>query len=137
MRRTASLIATAALLSAPVLVLSTSAAHAGGGHQDGNDGKVCLELDSGKIDTNDEPGSVTITAPEGSLIDGYCVKAGSANSGDGPRYFDVEPTAELTISYPGGKAISHYSYSYSAAPSESPTPGTEEPTPTPTTAARR
>jgi hypothetical protein len=75
-------------------------------------GQVCPELDSGKIDTTGEPVSITITAPDGFLISGYCVKSGSPQSGDGPVLVSVNPPAkEVTITYPSGKVISHYSYS--------------------------
>ena len=43
---------------------------------------VCAGLDSGKIDTSGDPATVTLTAPAGNLITEYCVKAGSAASGD-------------------------------------------------------
>src|SRR5215218_1341903 len=53
--------------------------------------------------------AVAATAPAGFLIDGYCVKAGSSNQGDGPVMVPVNPPqATVTISYPGGKAVSHY-----------------------------
>ena len=72
---------------------------------------VCVGLDSGKIDVSDPP-SVTITAPEGFLIDEYCVKAGSIHNGFGPVYVPVDPPQEeVTITYPGKDSISHYSYS--------------------------
>lgn len=75
-----------------------------------DNGQVCSGLDSGKINVNQQ--SVTITADPGFLIDRYCVKAGSANQGDGPVYVTVNPPRKsVTITYPGGKDISHYSYS--------------------------
>lgn len=75
--------------------------------------QVCKGLSSGKIDTSGEPDVLVITAPDGYLISGYCVKAGSANQGEGPYYVSVEPpTAEITISHPSQKAISHYSLEY-------------------------
>jgi hypothetical protein len=81
--------------------------------------QVCSGLDSGKIDTTGDPGSVTLTAPDGQLITGYCVKAGSEQSGDGPVYVNLdEPQQSVTITYPGGKAISHYSVDYGPAPPE-------------------
>jgi hypothetical protein len=81
--------------------------------------QVCSGLDSGKIDTTGDPGSVTLTAPDGQLITGYCVKAGSEQSGDGPVYVTLdEPQQSVTITYPGGKAISHYSVDYGTAPPE-------------------
>ena len=82
-----------------------------------NGGQVCTGLDSGKIDTTGDPQTVTVTAPEGMLIDGYCVKAGSVNQGDGPVYVTVDPPVKtLTFGYPDGKAVSHYSLSYTTAP---------------------
>lgn len=84
----------------------------GGGGSD-----VCGPLDSGKIDTTGDPQTVTVTAPDGKLIDGYCVKAGSSNQGDGPVYVTVDPPVKtLTFGYPGGKAVSHYSLSYTTEP---------------------
>lgn len=102
-------------------------------------GQVCKGLDSGKIDVSGEVSSLTLTAPEGTLIDGYCVKAGSANQEDGgPVYVDLlEPVSSVTISHPTGKGISHYSFSTTpivvvepspTLPSEEPAP-TEEPVP--------
>jgi len=67
---------------------------------------ICPEGDSGKIDTTGDPLEVTITAPEGFLIDSYCVKGGQDT-----LFVDVDPpAAEVTISLPSGKAVSHYSY---------------------------
>lgn len=79
--------------------------------------QVCGPLDSGKIDTTGDPVSVVVTAPEGKLIDGYCVKAGSVNQGLGPVYVEVDPPqAQVTITYPDGKAVSHWSVSYVDVP---------------------
>lgn len=101
------------LLPASVMAVTTAPAGATGGTD-----QVCQGLDSGKIDTEGNPKTVTLTAPEGKLIDKYCVKAGSENSGDGPHYEVVDPPAKtVTISYPSGKDISHYSASYTDAPS--------------------
>jgi hypothetical protein len=75
--------------------------------------QVCKPLDSGKIDTSGDPATVPVTAPEGFLISGYCVKAGSANQGDGPEYVTlVTPVASITFGHSSGKAVSHYSASY-------------------------
>ena len=38
---------------------------------------ICEPLDGGKIDTVGDPATVEVTAPEGMLISGYCVKAGT------------------------------------------------------------
>ena len=73
--------------------------------------KVCTAGDSGKIDVSGDATTLTLTAPDGYLISGYCVKAGSVNQGDGPQYYVVDPpAASVEISHTSGKAISHYSY---------------------------
>ena len=73
--------------------------------------------------------SLTLTAPEGKLISGYCVKAGSANQGLGPEFYTVDPPAKsVTISHSSGKDISHYSLTFV----DEQTPPTET-TPTDTT----
>lgn len=83
--------------------------------------KVCDDLDTGHIDGGDET-SITITAPEGFLISEYCVKAGSAQQGDGPETVVLDPPQEsVTISHTSGKEISHYSVAYVVAPTTPPT----------------
>lgn len=75
--------------------------------------QVCPEGDSGKIDVSGSHASLTLTAPEGKLISGYCVKAGSANQGLGPEFYTVDPPAKsVTISHSSGKDISHYSLTF-------------------------
>ena len=82
-----------------------------------NNGGVCAGLDSGKIDVSGSTASVTITAPAGNLIDGYCIKAGSINNDYGPEYRAVSPrVASMTISHSSGKDVSHYSFSWSPVP---------------------
>ena len=67
--------------------------------------------DSGKVDVSGDHITLTLTAPDGYLISGYCVKAGSANQGLGPEYYSLDPpVASVVISHSTGKAISHYSY---------------------------
>jgi len=91
--------------------------------------QVCPEGDSGKIDVSGNHASLTLTAPEGKLISGYCVKAGSANQGLGPEFYTVDPPAKsVTISHSSGKDISHYSLTFV----DEQTPPTET-TPTDTT----
>ena len=91
-------------------VLAAQSAHAA-------DGGVCAGLDSGKIDTQGDPQTVTVTAPAGKLVSGYCVKAGSVEQGNGPVYVTVDPPQpSVTFPYPGGKAISHYSASFVDVP---------------------
>jgi len=93
---------------------------------------VCPRLDSGKIDTKDDPQFVVIpnsnaALPAGSVIVRYCFKAGRGNT-----FVDVNPgQEELTIRDPGGKDISHYSFAWAVAPTPTPTP-TPSPTETPT-----
>lgn len=75
--------------------------------------QVCPEGDSGKIDVSGSNASITVTAPEGKLISGYCVKAGSANQGLGPESYTVDPPAKtVTITHSSGKDISHYSLTF-------------------------
>jgi hypothetical protein len=91
----------------------------------------------GKVDVGGEQTTLVVTAPEGFLITGYCVKAGSEKQGDGPVDVVVDPPAtEVTISHPSGKAISHYtlitveagSTPEPSEPGEEPTTPGEEPT---------
>lgn len=94
--------------------------------------EVCGPLDSGKIDTSGDPASVTVTAPAGKLIDGYCVKAGSTQSGAGVEYVRVDPPRKtVVISHTSGKDVSHYSVSYTET--EVTTTTTEKPVTTTTT----
>lgn len=66
--------------------------------------------------------SITVTAPEGQLISGYCVKAGSIKQGDGPEYIVINPPAEsVTITHSSGKDISHYTVTYVPVPDDSTT----------------
>ncbi|NHC24578.1 hypothetical protein G6553_15535, partial [Nocardioides sp. IC4_145] len=92
--------------------------------------QVCAPLSSGKIDTKGDPMAVTVHAPAGKMIVGYCVKAGSAQQGNGPVTADLgKPVHTLTITHPSGKAVSHYSVRYGTIVSPAPT------TPAPTTPA--
>jgi hypothetical protein len=72
---------------------------------------VCPAGTSGKIDVSGYYKTLTITAPDGYVITGYCVKAGSTKQGNGPEFYVVDPTAtSVVISHSSGKEISHYSY---------------------------
>lgn len=108
------------------------------------DDNVCPDMDEPKTDVDGEEQTITLRAPEGELISAYCVKAGSAKRGEGPKIVELDvPVAEVTIAYPtGGKcrAISHYAVEYVDAPKPSPSPTpatatTPPSTPTPTPAA--
>lgn len=105
-------------------------------HASAADGNVCPPGDSGKIDVPGDKTSVTVTAPAGYLISSYCVKAGSVQGGTGgPVNVVVDPPQKtVTITYPGGKAVSHYSLTYVAVtPPTSPPPSTTTTTPPPST----
>ena len=58
-----------------------------------------------KIDTVGDPATVEYTAPDGKLVAGYCVKAGTD-----PIIIVVDPpAATVTIDYPDKDSVSHYS----------------------------
>lgn len=83
----------------------------------------CAGLDSGKIDVSGNHVTVTVTAPVGSLIDEYCVKAGSSHQGNGPENVIVNPAQQtVTFGHSSGKDVSHYSVSYTEIPTSTPTP---------------
>lgn len=90
---------------------------------------------AGKVDVTGNHKTVTITAPEGKLIAGYCVKAGSAKQNLGPvTVWLDEPVASVTITRPSGKDISHYTVFY--VPKETPsTTATGSPSTTATATA--
>jgi LPXTG-motif cell wall-anchored protein len=115
--KTRTLIATAAVATL-VALGAVATANAGPVPAQIPDGaSVCPGFDSGKIDTDGDKASVTVTAPAGKLISGYCVKAGSANQGLPPVFVAVEPPqAEVTITHPSTKDVSHYSLVYVTAP---------------------
>jgi hypothetical protein len=118
MHRHAPVRATLATLATAVLVgISTGAVAPA--HATESSSGVCAGLSSGKTDVSGSQSSITVTAPAGSLISGYCVKAGSTASGDGPVYVTIDPPREsVTLTYPSGKDLSHYSLSYVAQPTE-------------------
>jgi hypothetical protein len=68
----------------------------------------CIGLDSGKVETEGDPATVTATAPDDQLIDGYCVKSGTV-----AYYYDVvPPQAEIEFAHPDKDSVSHWSVSY-------------------------
>lgn len=89
-----------------------------------------------KVDTTDEPMSITIKADDGDLITSYCVKAGSTQQGLGPVLVTLEtPVSEVTFTYPNAeKAISHYAVYTQDSPASSPSPSTSV-SPSPSTSA--
>ncbi len=129
-----SLLIVAAVVAA-TLVLPASVVGAQG--NSGNSGAQGNSNDQG-CDGNHIPGSggpsIQVTAPEGQLITGYCVKAGSANQGDGPEYVTVDPPASsVTITHSSEKDVSHYVVSYTTAPETTTTSVPESTTTTTTT----
>lgn len=82
---------------------------------------VCGPLDSGKKDITVDNYYVHMIMepelPDGMLVTGYCVKAGSDKQEDGgPEYVTVDPALpQVGISHSTGKSISHYSFSYAPA----------------------
>lgn len=89
-----------------------------------------------KVDTEDEPMSITFKADDGDLITSYCVKAGSTQQGLGPVLVTLEtPVSEVTFTYPNAeKAISHYAVYTQDSPAPSPSPSTSA-SPSPSTSA--
>jgi len=82
----------------------------------------------GKIDVVGSVKSITVTAPEGKLIAGYCVKAGSAGQGDGPESFVLQPPVEeITFGHSSGKDISHYTIDFVDQPIDDLAPLPDEP----------
>jgi hypothetical protein len=101
------------ILAITAFALGSMAAFAGAGT--GED-QVCPDLDTGHLSAGDAT-SLVITAPEGLVIVQVCVKAGSAQQGDGPEFINFDPgVTETTISHSTGKEISHYSVLYGPAP---------------------
>jgi hypothetical protein len=81
---------------------------------------VCPDLDTGHLSAGNQT-SVTITAPEGKVIVQVCVKAGSAEQGEGPEFTNFDPgVTEATVSHSSGKEISHYSVKFADAPQPTP-----------------
>ena len=110
MRIPRAFVAAAAAAGALALALGSAAMPAQADQPD----FICESLDSGKIN-NDAPGNtLTVTAPDDKLIDGYCVKAGTQKF-----YVAVTPpAATVTIDHPIKDSISHYSLSYVDVPDE-------------------
>ncbi len=77
--------------------------------------ETCNETGPGwqdKVETTGNPPSVTVTAPEGFLIDAFCVKAGQFT-----EIIPVDPPQQtVTISAPTGQAVSHFQIHIIPAP---------------------
>jgi hypothetical protein len=82
--------------------------------------QVCPDLDTGHLSAGNQT-SLVITAPAGQVIVQVCVKAGSAQQGDGPEFTNFDPgVTQTTISHSSGKEISHYSVKYGPPPGPPP-----------------
>ncbi len=79
----------AALLSLPLLLASSASAAPSDTCDDIISGDGWQTKVEGQM--NDGDPALTVTAPEGFLIDKYCVKTGSSNQGDGPVIVEVNP----------------------------------------------
>lgn len=97
------------LIAAATVLLASPTVHATENVQEG----VC-QPQSGHIQGGST--SVTVTAPEGKVITGYCVKAGSIHQGNGPEYVSVNNLTQVTITHSSGKTISHYVVFYTNKP---------------------
>lgn len=75
-------------------------------------GKICDDLSTGKIIVRNGDTVVSVTAPTGKFISGYCVKSGSFNQGLGPEYYRTIPIKTTFISHSSGQEIGHYSLRY-------------------------
>lgn len=125
----AAYLALAGLIAAAVLLLTSSTDAAGTPSNPG----VCQPQDQHQTPSS-TTAQVTVTAPAGQLISGYCVKAGSAQQGNGPEYVTIDPPAtQVTITHSSGKDISHYVVSYVPATTTSEGPTTTVPDSTTTT----
>lgn len=77
---------------------------------------VCVDNGT-KVDVAGSHTTITLTAPTGYLISGYCVKAGSVQQGLGPEYVTVSPAQpQVVIAHTSGKDISHYTYTLTPTP---------------------
>ncbi len=75
---------------------------------------ICDAYDSGKINTTGDPATVEVTAPEGKLISGYCVKAGTEKF-----FVEVDPPQKtVVVDHPTKDSVSHYALQYVDEPVE-------------------
>jgi LPXTG-motif cell wall-anchored protein len=140
MRHVLRAVALASLFLASLIIGFVGAAPANAADSDTCEDVVSGEGWQDKVEGNFEDGdpALTVTAPEGFLIDMYCVKTGSDQQGDGPVIVQVDPPAEtVTIDHPTKEGVSHFMVHLIPVPSSPPTsetPSTETPpTETPTT----
>jgi hypothetical protein len=87
-----------AIEAAPVVELASKGDH-------GQPDMICAEAGfETKVDTVGDPATVEVFAPEGFLIDAYCVKAGTTK-----HIITVDPpAASVVIDHPEKDSVSHY-----------------------------
>lgn len=97
--------------------------------QQGQPDFICDESGEGwqaKVNNDNDDNIVTVTAPEGFLIDAYCVKAGTTK-----HIIEVAPpAASVGIDHPEKDSVSHYQVHLVTAPDDDPDPVLNECTPT-------
>jgi len=109
----------------------------------GDSSPFCPDLDTGFIHSSpiDPVYEEIVTAPDGLLIDAYCVKAGNVHRGEGPVLIVVDPP-QKTVSivyprpdplYPAPLPISYYTLSFIEEDSSSTVPEITTTTVPPTT----
>jgi hypothetical protein len=76
--------------------------------------RTCPALDSGKIDVTGSETSITFDAPAGTVITGYCVKAGPV-----AEFVEVDPPQTSVTIELNGKEISHFSVQFGTVTPES------------------
>lgn len=111
MRIPRAFVAAAAVAGALALALGTAALPA----QADQPAFICESYapnGTDKIDTVGSPKTVLVTAPEGKLIDEYCVKAGTT------RYIVTvnPPMPSVTVDHPDKDSVSHYAVHYIDVP---------------------
>ena len=78
-------------------------------------GDPCAQLGTGRVVAEAGQVAVTVTAPEGSLIDQYCVVGADQQ----PVYVDLDPlVAAVTVEAADGSMLTEYSVSFVLAPPE-------------------
>jgi hypothetical protein len=113
MKKFVRFVALAAVVAVTATIVTPAGAVAGNGNGNGGGGgngggdAVC-QPQNAHIEPGDGVKTVTVTAPAGKVITGYCVKAGSDNQGNGPEYVEGLNATEVTFSHSSGKDISHY-----------------------------
>lgn len=88
--------------------------------EEGQPDFICDEDTDGwleKVDNSGEGNTVTVTAPEGFLIDRYCVKAGTTK-----HIIEVTPAASVEVDHPEKDSVSHYQIHVVPVPEEDPDP---------------